>query len=62
MLDNILRLTDVRYVSLSNDVPEWASPAVMNLSASRIITSGEARSDALTRAEAAQILLRALDK
>ena len=62
MLDNILRLTDVRYVSQSNDVPEWASQAVMNLSASRIITSGEARSDALTRAEAAQILLRALDK
>lgn len=62
MLDNILGLNDVRYVSRTEEVPEWAAQAVMNLSASRIITSGEATGDALTRAEASQILLRAMDK
>ena len=62
MLNNFLGLSDVHYVSTDEDIPQWASQAVMNLSANRIIYSGEAQVDTLTRAEAAEILLRAMEE
>ena len=62
MLNNILELSDVHYVSAEADSPQWAAQAVMNLSANRIIDQGEATADILTRAEAAEILLRAMDR
>jgi len=62
MLNNVLGLSDVHYLDADEDTPQWASQAVMNLSANKIIMSGEARADVLTRAEAAEILLRAMDK
>jgi hypothetical protein len=57
MLNNVLGLNNVSY-----EVPQWAAQAVMNLSASRIILSGAPVRDALTRADAAMMLLRAMEK
>ena len=60
MLNNILNLTDVSYGSCDDDIPGWASQAVINLSAHRIIDSSDASEPMLTRADAAEMLCRAL--
>ena len=62
MLNNVLGLNDVRYVSADDAVPRWAAQAVMNLSASRILASGTPVRETLTRADAAVMLLRAMEK
>ncbi|MGI6027830.1 MAG: Ig-like domain-containing protein [Candidatus Heteroscillospira sp.] len=62
MLDHVLGLQNVSHMNQDGSVPVWAEQSVMNLSSSRILTYGEAASESLTRAEAAEILLRAMDK
>ncbi|MGE4486176.1 MAG: Ig-like domain-containing protein [Oscillospiraceae bacterium] len=61
MLNNILNLTNVSYGTCDEEIPGWASQAVINLSAHRIIDSADASEPTLTRAEAAEMLCRALD-
>ena len=57
MLDNVLDTTEA---AASDTAPAWAAEAVGNLSACGVITEGEAFSEPLTRADAAEMLIRAL--
>lgn len=61
MLDNVLDTTDVAATSLTGSVPEWASQAASNLAACGVITEGEAITEPLTRSDAAEMLIRALE-
>lgn len=60
MLDNVLDTTDVAATALTGSVAEWATQAASNLAACGVITEGEAFSETLTRADAAEMLVRAL--
>ena len=57
MLDNVLDTTEA---AASDTAPAWAAESVGNLSACGVITEGEAFSEPLTRADAAEMLIRAL--
>ena len=59
MLDNVLDTTDAA-VGVSG-AADWAAEAVGNLAACGVIAEGEAYSEPLTRADAAEMLVRALD-
>ena len=59
MLDNVLDTTDAA-VGVSG-AADWAAEAVGNLAACGVIAEGEAYSEPLTRAGAAEMLVRALD-
>lgn len=61
MLDNVLDTTDVASVSFTGNTADWAAQATANLAACGVITEGTAFSDALTRADAAEMLTRALE-
>ncbi len=61
MLDNALGTTEVAATAISDGVPAWAAQAAANLSAAGVITEGEAFSEPLTRADAAEMLVRALE-
>ena len=57
MLDNVLDTTEA---AASDTAPAWAAEAVGNLSARGVPTEGQAFSEPLTRADAAEMLIRAL--
>ena len=59
MLDNVLDTTDAA-VGVSG-AADWAAEAVGNLAACGVIAEGEAYSEPLTRADAAEMLVRAFD-
>ena len=61
MLDNVLDTTDVAAVSFTSRTADWASQATANLAACGVITEGTAFSEALTRAGAAEMLVRAME-
>lgn len=61
MLDNVLNTTDVAAVSFTGRTADWASQATANLAACGVITEGDAFSEPLTRAEAAEMLVRAIE-
>ena len=61
MLDNVLNTTPVTATALTDTVPEWAAQATGNLAACGVITDGEIISQELTRADAAEMLIRALE-
>lgn len=59
ILNRLLALADVGYISADDSVPVWAAQAAANLSACNII-SGSADTSPLTRAEAADMLAAAM--
>lgn len=61
MLNNVLSLSDVSYGDCAEDVPTWASQAVMNLSANRIVDAQNMSEPIITRAECANILARSME-
>lgn len=61
MLDNVLDTTEVAATAISGTVSDWATQATANLAACGVITEGEAFSEPLTRADAAEMLVRALE-
>lgn len=61
LLNNILSLSDVSYGACDEAVPTWATQAAMNLSANRIIDARNMTEPIITRAEAADILYRAME-
>ncbi len=61
MLDNVLDTTDVAATALTGSVADWAAQATSNLAACGVITEGTAFSEALTRAGAAEMLVRAME-
>ena len=61
MLDNVLDTTDVAVTALTGSVADWAAQATSNLAACGVITEGTAFSEALTRAGAAEMLVRAME-
>lgn len=60
MLDNVLDTTDVTATALTGQVADWAAQATSNLAACGVITEGSAFSETLTRADAAEMLVRAI--
>ena len=60
ILNNALMLSDVSYISVDEGVPEWAVQSAANLSACDIISDTELSTDALTRAECADMLTGAM--
>ncbi len=60
MLDNVLDTTDVAATALTVSVADWAVQATCNLAACGVITEGTAFSEPLTRADAAEMLVRAI--
>ena len=61
MLDNVLNTTEVAAAAFTDMVPDWAAQAAANLAACGVIAEGEPFSEPLTRADAAELLLRALE-
>lgn len=61
LLDNLMELSDVTASTLSGGAPDWAAQSVANTRACGIITDGGAFSAKLTRAEAATMLLAAME-
>lgn len=61
ILDRTLRLSDVSYLKVSEAVPSWAAQSAANLTVCGITTADEATEDALSRAEAADMLAAAMD-
>ena len=61
MLDNVLDTTDDAATALTGSVADWAAQATSNLAACGVITEGTAFSEALTRAGAAEMLVRAME-
>ena len=61
MLDRSLKLSDVSYLSAGDAVPSWAAQAAANLTACNVISSFGSASSTLTRAEAADILVAAME-
>ena len=61
ILNRALRLSDVSYLDVGDAVPSWAAQAAANLSACNVIGHTTASTDALTRAEAADMLAAAMD-
>ena len=61
ILDRTLRLSDVSYLKVGDTVPTWAVQSAANLTACGIASADEATEDALTRAEAADMLAAAMD-
>lgn len=61
ILNRALRLSDVSYLDIGNTAPSWAAQAAANLSACNVIGKAETSTDALTRAEAADMLAAAMD-
>ena len=59
-LNKLLRLNDVRYVSLDGAEDVETAQACANLSACGVICEGELISDSLTRIEAAELLVNAM--
>lgn len=60
MLDRMLRLSDVSYLSVGDGVPTWAAQAAANLEACSIMSGSSADQTELTRAEAADMLSAAM--
>lgn len=63
MLSRVMNVTDVANTAayVNESTPSWASQSVANLAACNILdTEGVSLSDGLTRAEAAQMLVRAM--
>ena len=62
MLDNALDTTSAAAsTAISEAASAWAAEACANLSACGVLTDGEAFQTPLTRADAAEMLIRALD-
>ena len=61
MLDNVLDTTEIASTGLSANLPDWAAQAANNLAACGIISEGEPFQLPLTRADAAQMLIRAIE-
>lgn len=61
MLDNAIDTTDVAATALTDSVPSWCAQATANLAACGIITEGRLLEQNLTRAAAAEMLVRAMD-
>lgn len=61
MLDRSLKLSDVSYLSAGDAVPSWAAQAAANLTACNVISSFGSGSSVLTRAEAADMLVAAME-
>ena len=61
ILDRTLRLSDVSYLKVGDAVPTWAAQSAANLTACGITTADEATEDALSRAEAADMLAASMD-
>lgn len=60
MLDNVLDTTDVAATAMTGHVADWAAQATSNLAACGVITEGSAFTETLTRADAAEMLVRAI--
>lgn len=61
MLSSILSVTNVSSFDADQGTPVWAGQSVANLSACRILPDGFVSNASLTRAQAAQMLVAALD-
>lgn len=61
MLSSILSVTDVSSFDTELGTPVWAGQAVANLSACRILPNGFVSGASLTRAQAAQMLVTAME-
>lgn len=61
MLNKAVGLTDVASTDEAGAVPTWAAQSVANLSSHNIIPDGTVMSSSLTRGQAAQMLVKALD-
>lgn len=61
LLDSLLELTQVSSVQRDEAVPAWAEQSVSDLSACGMLPDGVGCADALTRADAARMLVRAMD-
>ena len=61
MLNKAAGLTDVAVTGGDSAEPAWAAQSVANLRAQNIPTGGTAMTSALTRAKAAEMLLKAMD-
>ena len=61
MLDNVLDTTDAAAGAFAGTAAEWAQPAAGNLAACGVLREGEAFSEELDRAGAAEILCRAIE-
>ncbi len=61
ILNRTLKLSDVSYLDYSEAVPSWAAQSAANLTACGIVDDCDFDSDALTRADAADMLVNAME-